>query len=348
MTKTNGDRNPLVARFIGSWALLSLGTLAAWQPAAAMTDNGIEVSQVSVFEAIDRMSDDLQKNLPDLARQTNKTAIINFSQSEQLPPSTLNYLAKRLELSTQKNQSPVKFVQCLECLTLKAVTDGNDVVLKKGIGSDQELQATLANLGIKNYAEVNLAFSGQYLAMQMSVYDANKETTWAKEFRAPYRPHRQWTAGINLGAVGHLKSGLGMSSVATINIGQELYGVGSAGLNITAMADHPILGQINSFAGYVNFSHNDLFNTYWNSLDLDYITELGFTDFNGNQQILLGAGAKTTFGDIFTTQLGVRYHNFIQKPADDRAIENPDGQSIIRNDEPLPLQILLMTGFEFI
>src|SRR5690606_33719924 len=96
----------------------------------------------------------------------------------------------------EKNQ--VKFVQCLECTALHSVAEGDEIFIRQGITTDEDLKEAMKKLDIRKYSDIHLAYTGNQLVMQMNVVDENKLVDWSGEYKTPYKAHNssQWVFGI--------------------------------------------------------------------------------------------------------------------------------------------------------
>jgi len=311
-----------------------------------------EVSSRVLYRAIDQLTDYLDKDLSEVSKHTKKTAIINYTQSEELPTSIQHYLIKRLEyLANRNKETPVKFVQCVECTSLHAVAQGDEVFIRKGITDDTQLQKTMKELDIRKYSDVHLAYTGDQLVMQMNIVDENKMVDWSGEYKTPYKAYddSQWILGI-AAEVGAFQGGEDIPAAmgGRIIVGQRLTGFGSAGLAFSYFQEAPGLPRIISYGSFVGVSHNELFNQYWDFARLSYEGELGVTDFNGSQLLHQTLGVKTVIGKYYTVALNTKFHQFVATPKDDTPIANPEGASLLKNNEPLPMMVSLVMGVELL
>jgi hypothetical protein len=329
---------------------LFAGLLAMQASPAAAVDRG-EVSHKVLYQAVDQLTDYLNKDMAEIAKHTKKTAIVNYTQSEDLPTSIQHYLIKRLEHLAAKNENTtVKFVQCVECTALHSVAEGDEIFIRQGITTDDQLKETLKKLDIRKYGDVHLAYTGDQLVMQMNVVDENKMVDWSGEYKTPYKAYNesQWMFGVNAEA-GAFQGGNNMPSAqgARVSFGQRLTGIGAAGLSASAFQPAPGVPQIASLGAFFSLSHNEVFNQYWKFVNLYYNTELGVTDFNGNQLIHETVGVKTILGRYYSVALNTKFHQFIAAPDDDTPIANDEGEPVLKNNEPLPMMVSLALGVEF-
>lgn len=330
---------------------LLVGFLPLVSSPAAAVDRG-EVSHKVLYQAVDQLTEYLNKDLSEIAKHTKKTAIVNYTQSEDLPTSIQHYLIKRLEhLAAQNEKATVKFVQCIECTSMHSVAEGDEIFIRQGITTDEQLKNTLKKLDIRKYGDVHLAYTGDQLVMQMNVVDENKMVDWSGEYKTPYKAYNQsqWMFGVNAEA-GAFQGGENMPSAqgARLSFGQRMTGVGAAGLTASGFQEMPGVPQIISLGAFFNLSHNELFNQYWKFVNLHYTTELGITDFNGNQLTHETIGVKTVLGRYYSVALNTKFHQFISTPDDDTPIANDEGEPVLKNNEPLPMMVSLALGVEFL
>ena len=320
--------------------------------ASAFAYERSEVSSKVLYQAVDQLTEYLNKDMAKLSDVTKKTAIIHYTQSEELPTSIQNYLIKRLEHMANNNQkTPVKFVQCIECLSLQAVAEGDEIFIRKGIADDNQLQATMGKLGIKKYSDINLAYTGDQLVMQMNVVDENKLVDWTGEYKTPYKAYdeSQWQLGVGA-EVGAFQGGGAMPAArgARVSAGQRLTGIGAVGLSVSFFESTPGVPQIVSYGSFFSLSHNEMFNQYWDFMRLSYNAEVGITNFNGNQLLHQTLGVKSVLGKYYSVGLNGKMHQFVSAPKDDTPIANSEGEPVLKNNDVLPTMVSLFLGVEFL
>lgn len=331
--------------------LLSALVLTGFSGTAPAIDRN-DVSNKVLYEAVDQLTEYLEHDLGEMAKFTKKTAIVNYTQSEELPPSLQHYLIKRLEhLAAKNDRSEIKFVQCIECTALHSVAEGDEIFIRQGITTDDQLQQTMKKLGIRKYSDVHLAYTGDQLVMQMNVVDENKLVDWSGEYKTPYKSYSdsQWVFGVGA-EVGAFQGGGSMPAAKGVRVvaGQRFTGFGAAGLTVSSFEESPGVPQIISYGSFLSLSHNEIFNRYWNFVRLSYNAELGVTDFNGNQLFHETLGVKTVLGKYYSVALNAKVHQFVATPADDTAIANPEGEPVLKNNEPLPMMVSLALGVELL
>lgn len=311
-----------------------------------------DVSSKVLYRAVDQLTEYLERDLGKMAQQTKKTAIVNYTQSEELPESIQHYLVKRLEYVANRNQStPVKFVRCMECLSIQAVAEGDEIFIRKGVTDEKQLAETMTKLGIRKYADVNLAYTGDQLVMQMSVVNKDRMVDWSGEYKTPYQAYHdsQWLLNVGLEAATFQgEPELPSTKGVRVYMGQRLVGFGAAGLTASVHESLPGLPQATSFGGFVDLSHNELFNQYWDFARLYYQTGVGVSDFNGTQFLNQTVGVKAVMAGHYSVALNARAHQFLSKPKESAPIDNPDGKPLLNNDDNLPMMVSLTFGVELL
>jgi hypothetical protein len=311
-----------------------------------------EVSSRVLYRAVDQLTDYLAQDFAEISKHAKKTAVINYTQSEQLPASIQHYMIKRLEFLSSKNKEhPIKFLQCIQCVSLHAVAEGDEVFIRKGITDDKQLKTVMKDLDIRKYSDINLAYTGDQLVLHASLVDQNKIVDWSAQYKTPYKSYddSQWMMGIaaQVGAYqgdGQIPAAKGGRAA----VGQRLTGFGAAGLTLSYFQQAPGVPQVISYGTFVNVSHNEMFNQYWDFHRLSYLGELGITDFNGNQLIHETIGVKSVIGKHYTVSLSAKFHQFISEPVGNNPILNPEGEPVLLNNQPLPMMISLGLGFELL
>lgn len=341
-----------------SRALCLLSATVAAAACGAYEARAIEIPQNAaqaapadpqLYAAVDQLTAYFANDLTTLSNVARKTAIVNFTQSESLPESLQAYVLKRLEYVSlaAKSPNPVRFVQCQECLTVHAEAKGDEIFLKQGITDDAELKAVMKRLSIRNYSEVNLAFTGKQLVMNMSVYDDNKLVVWSNQYQTALKKGKgsDWTAGV-FGELAKFSGDLPAASAGRAFLGQRITGYGNVGIAATLFRSTPQLQKMSSFGAFVELNHNEFFATSSDLWQLYYTAEVGFTDFNGNQQPYESLGLRGRLGSHFSALAAYRIHQFPNAPKDNRPVYNTGGAPVLSNNEALPPHFLLGFGAE--
>lgn len=326
-------------------SLLSLVFLTPKNTATAAS--GSEVSEPVLFQSINVLVNYFGNDLGEISEISRKVSIVHYSQSEKLPANTQEYLIKKIE-EAGSTKADLRIVQCVECLSLKAEAKGEDVYVSKGIASESDLKARLADLQIKHYFDINLSFSGHSLILQATLLDASRTVAWSRSYETPVSSMNdsQWQLGLSLEAMSFTKPKFPSPGATRIFIGQRLFGLGYVGLAGTFVQKTPSLASIRMYTGYFEMSHNEFFNSYWNYVQLLYLAEIGITDFNAKQQLTESFGVKGKFGQHFTLRLAYRMHQFFKKPQDSGSLYNESGEAILQVNQALPPQIILGVGVE--
>ena len=313
-------------------------------------NDDVEVSPTVLYQAVDVLTSYLNDDIAEISKITKKVAVVKYDQSEGLPESLRNYILKRVEKISQDNKAtPVKFVQCLKCLKLRAVAEGDEIFIKKGITDEKELAEVLKTLNVRKYADINVTFAGRNLVLHASIKDKNGISEWVKEYKTPVGSFNdsQWVIGAAFQSPSFVGNAA-MPSPKTVMVyaGQRLFGIGSVGLLFRQYGKTNSLSAISTYGGFFELSHNEFFNSYWDFMELSYLAEIGMTDFNAKQQITEAFGVKAKFSQTFTLRLAAHMHHFATTPKDDSEILNPEGESFLKNNEALPMHINLGVGIE--
>lgn len=327
------------------WSLALVGFAVQLQAA----EEKLEISPTVLYQATDVLTSYLQKDMTKVSNVTKKVVVVNYTQSETLPPSLKAYVLKKIEqISTKNPETPVRILQCMECLSVKAEAQGDEIFIKKGVNNKAELEQILTKMNVRNYADLNITYAGRFLVLQMSILDKDGVVEWADEYKTPIGAYNdsQWILGFDVEGVAFLNSKFPSPKGGRVYVGQRLFGLGAVGISGATIQKTDSLAAINTYAGFFELSHNELFKAYWEFIELNYVFELGITDFNSKQQLAESFGVKAKFGQYFTLRLAGTANQFLKKPADDTEIYNPKGESFIKNNEPLPARITIGIGVE--
>ena len=306
----------------------------------------------ALYEAADLLVRYFSKDFEQLTAKTKKTAVVNFSISENLPGSLRNYLVKKFEAAAKEYKSgPLVLMQCVECLSLQAVTKGDEVFISKGITDKKQLEGIMKKLGIRNYIDANLTYTGSDLVFQASLVEANGQVTWSGEYNAHYRKEDSspWVLGVTGQGVFFMKDKFPTPKAIRLFVGQKVYGVGNLGVAGTFYEKTDELNsEITELTGFFELNHNEFFSSYWKHMTLLYTADLGVADFNSFLQLAVELGVRLRFGSMFHIKLSGKGFAHVSKPDSDKDVYNPNGPSIIKTNENLPAAVIFGVGVDIL
>lgn len=304
-----------------------------------------------LYEAADLLVGYFAADFEKLTEKTKKTSIVNFSVSENLPGSVRNYLVKKIEAAAKDYKSgPLVLMQCVECLSLQAVSKGDEVFISKGITDKKQLEAILKRLNIRNYLDAHMTFTGSELVLQLSLIESDQTVSWSGEYRAHYREQDSspWILGLTGQGVFFMKDKFPSPKSVRLFTGQKIYGLGNIGLAVTTHEKTDELSAINELSGFFELNHNEFFSNYWKHLTLLYGADIGITDFNSYLQLTLEVGVRLRVGRYFHVRLAGKGHSLLSKPDNSKPVFNPNGSSIIKNNENLPPAVIFGVGVDIL
>lgn len=308
-----------------------------------------EMSPTSLYQAVDVVVGYLAKDFPEISTVTKKLVIMNYNQSVEFPDTLKSYMVKKLEQTAKDNDdTSVRMIQCVECLAIQAEAVGDEIFIKKGVPNKDDLKKLLARHEARNYADINVVYAGKQLVLQMSIVDVDGIVQWSEEYRTILNAYEesQWLIGAAYQVVSYSGKDMPNPQAGRIYVGQKLYGVGAAGIDVSLYNKTPELIGAKTYSAFFELNHNEFFQAYWNYVQLSYMVLLGVTDFNAKQQIAEGLGAKVKLGDYFVFSLSMHANQFMSKPKDDTDINNPKGKPFLKNNDPLPSRVILGIGVE--
>jgi hypothetical protein len=240
-------------------------------------------------------------------------------------------------------------MQCVECLSLQAVSKGDEVFISKGITDKRQLAAILKRLGVRNYIDAHLTFTGKDLVLQMSLIESDQRVAWSGEYRAHYRQEdaSPWMLGATAQGVFFMKDKFPTPKAFRIYTGQKVYGLGNIGVAATVYQKTDQLDGINELSGFFELNHNEFFTQYWKHMTLFYGAELGIADFNSYLQMSFELGVRLRVGRFFHIRLAGKGYSHVQKPDSDKPVYNENG-SIIKTNENLPPAVLFGVGVDIL
>lgn len=301
-----------------------------------------------IYDAIDLMVNDLTKDLVELAKVTDKAAVTGISTSENLDPDVRTYLRGKIE-GANNGDSAFHFVVCKECLAVRAETDGDQILLKKGVDSQEQMQKIASTLRVSSFADTNLTYTGTRLVLQINVFNTkNGELRWSRSYDS--RVLSLVKTGLKISvAIGQMV-GLGEKGYPTaisLFVAERIYGFGEFGM----------VGQFNPTQGAfkrdaqigpmlrVNFNEISGHPWSWGSLLWSFRAAYGWYDSN-QRDITLGTGPKLEVGSIYHLSLDYLRGSALSVRDNDKTDQSGE-TSTASERKPAALPQCLMIGFGF-
>lgn len=270
-----------------------------------LISSGAHAERIPINEAIDHLVRQFGRDIDELSAKTKKSSIVALTTSENLPPEVKQYLLKRME-GSYSEAGEFRFVQCRDCFTVRAETDGNDIVVKKGVTDKKELSKVASFLGVRSYTEVHLEYGASKVQIQVNVYNvSDSKLLWAKSYKTRLLNLGRTSMHFSLTAeqiVGLEKSGAPIG--LTLYGAERIYGFGTVGLYLFGSFQNKEVKSYVSLGPRVALDLNQiLFSAWsWGSLHLDL--GLGYGFYSGDRDVSLSTGLKLETGRYFHFRTG--------------------------------------------
>ena len=205
----------------------------------------------------------------------------------------------------------LEFVQCVQCEAIRAFSDGNAVIVEKGITDNTFMRSVTSDLSLDTVLSVNLAYTGKRMELQVKSIDAASQTIqWEKNFatRMIFLTDRGLKFSMDFGPAiltQRTNNESQMASLVGITIAERFHGFGELGLgvgSVFSVAD----GLINYASGpMIGMNINELTNWYWSWGDMTLYTSPGYGISKKASSLLVRSGLRMNFGTY--TYLNMEY-----------------------------------------
>ena len=207
--------------------------------------------------SIKDLLEQFKKDVPSIVSKTDKTIITGYTQSENLSASFKNYTIKALEEVAVDNKPSLNIIQCLECLSLRVEVIRGQNHVKKGITNLEELNNFLKQYSSNSYTEINLAYVGSSLVLQITIYSGVERTIlFSKKYQSKVYSLKE--EGLIFGL-----SGVVSTFIKRSNLGPSFGGKLYLGHRM------PSIGEVGTYASLVSISNNQTQANAGMFLDLD-------------------------------------------------------------------------------
>lgn len=192
-----------------------------------------------------------------------------------IEPELKTYIHKLLEERLKKAHKG-EVVQCFRCETITAESDGNRIIVEKGLASNKAASDIARGLSLDTFLMVDVSYAGSKLVMQVKAVEPNKnEIIYDKRYQMHSRflSDKNFMFGLDLGTAylpnadsTENKEG---ASIAAF-IGERFYGFGKVGFGISSVFSVTDFAFSNSTGPYISANINELsgFSMPWGSFSV--------------------------------------------------------------------------------
>lgn len=139
-----------------------------------------------VNDAVDVLTKYFTKDIKKVDQKLGRTAVL-VSISADFDPEMKNYLQNKLEEGFAKSHRG-EIVGCFSCQTAHAYSDGNQIVVEKGLASSKVARNIAQELSLNTFLTAELAFTGKQITLSVKAVDsADSKLLWNKTYRVHSR-----------------------------------------------------------------------------------------------------------------------------------------------------------------
>ncbi|MBI4212619.1 MAG: hypothetical protein HY540_08280 [Deltaproteobacteria bacterium] len=231
-----------------------------------------------------------------------KAAII-VSVDDNLDQDLAGFVKGEVErrLEGQKN---VSVVQCFQCEAVRAQSDGNTIVVEKGL-TNQKLAAEIAQeLGLDTFIELSVLHTGNRLSLNTKAISiSKKQTLFQRSYKAYARflSNKSFLLGVDVGPAYVLKNRQnGEKSALAVSafLGERFHGFGQLGIGVSSIFTVSEFKFNQASGPYIGFNLNEIFGWYWPWGEMNLFANPGYSSSDKGIGVLMRGGTKFKFGSF--------------------------------------------------
>ncbi len=139
-----------------------------------------------VNDAVDVLGKYFSKDIRKSKKSFGRTSVL-VSISADFDPEVKNYLYTVIEQNLAKSHAG-DVVACFACQTAHAYSDGNQIVVEKGLANTKIARAIAQELSLNTFITASLSFTGKQIVMDVRAVDsADAKLVWTKVYRVHSR-----------------------------------------------------------------------------------------------------------------------------------------------------------------
>jgi hypothetical protein len=213
---------------------------------------------------------------------------------KELDQDNRAYLIKRLqELVPETGKAEI--IQCFECEMVRGHSDGNKIIIEKGMTSHDAADTLSKALSIDTFLDANLGHTGNHIYLQVKlIRSGTDEIAFSKTYQiyARFMSDKSFLFSMDIGPAYILsatgsddKYGLGTS----VFFGERFYGFGRVGLGISNVFSFSNINFNQSSGPYISFNLNELSGKHMSWGEFSIFLNPGYS-VNQRSAGLLGRG----------------------------------------------------------
>ncbi len=305
----------------------------------------------SFIHSVDLLLEDFKKDLEsDVFKRPMVSLLTSYTQSSNLSDEFRTHIVGRIVGNALAAGGGYKMVKCMECLTVRMELSNEDILLKKGVNTREEIQELMKKYSATGWTEVTVSQIGSSLLLHIGVFTASGENVFSKEYQKPVYHIRDAGAvfSLDMNFASPKKSSVGGLMGGRLSLGQRVPRFGDVGIFGSSYFSATIREPLSIFGLMFDVDLNDSFQSYWTIGSLLFTNDIGVAVHNQSSQVLYAPGLKFKFGSLF--HLRASYNMFKgfpsqkQKEEDEKTAEKTD--VIAKPSETLPAMIVLGLGID--
>ncbi len=291
------------------------------------------------------LSEQLTADVAAKVKSPVSAVITKFTMSSNLPEEFENYSLLKIVEALAKADSKLKLIKCIECLTVNMEMHNGEVLLKKGVTDQKELDKFLTQYSANYYAELNVGLVGNSLILTMIVYSRKDNViAYSNEIASGIYSIRDdgIIFGISIASMFVQHAGAGSLIGGQFYVGQRIARFGDVGFNFSSYTSSTVK-SISGLGLMVDLNLNDMTGNYWKVGSLLITNSLGFASYRSNAQVNYSLGVKFKFGLIFHAFIEYALYQVLKF----KDVEAPANQPfVIDPNKNFPQSIILGLGLD--
>lgn len=288
--------------------------LFLWSPAAIAE---VQTSHV-VNDAMKTLSGYLSKGISHSKKNLGRTALL-LNVSDDFNPDVKSYFRAQIEARFKKVRV-AEIVSCFACEAVHGYSDGNQIVIEKGITSNQLGKSIAQELSLSTFLEINVGFTGKAIVMTAKAVDtASSKPVWEKtyEIHSRFATDRGLVISIDLGPAYNFSAATNedkyMAGISLL-IGERFYGVGKVGVAFSTVFSAANFTFNQSTGPYISLNLNELTGKYFPWGELSVFTNPGYAMSDKSIGVVVRSGLVLDLGSFMHVTTEYQIPVYSQNP----------------------------------
>lgn len=271
-----------------------------------------------VTDAVDVLSKYFIKAVAKIHEPLGRTALI-ITVSDALDPDIKEYLYNRLQEKLPKTYN-IEIVNCLQCQTVRAYSDGNRIVIEKGLTKKRFAKMLARQYSLDTFLVVNVGYTGTKLYMQFKAVDTAKmDIVYQKTFKthARFLTDKSFIFSLDIGPAYVISADADedkFGAAIAVFFGERFYGLGKVGFGASTVFSVSNISFNQSSGPYISANFNEIAGMHWSFGELNVFINPGYAVSQKSIGLLMRGGFVFEMGNFTHVTAEVQAPLYSQNP----------------------------------